>query len=70
MAYDQRPHAHIAMVLDYADYLPMLMLEPGDRTESFRATLAGLASVFPDFQSAVEVFDRNDDPFAARRPRS
>jgi hypothetical protein len=45
--------AEIADVLDVAEYLPMLMLEPTDRTAEFREQLAGLAAKRPKFTLAV-----------------
>lgn len=49
--------AEVADVLDVAEYLPMLMLEPADRTSEFREQLVGLATKRPKFALAVERFD-------------
>jgi hypothetical protein len=50
--------ADVADVLDVAEYLPMLMLEPTDRTLDFREQLVGLATKRPKFALAVERFDK------------
>ena len=47
----------VADVLDVAEYLPMLMLEPTDRTAEFREQLVGLATKRPKFTLALERFD-------------
>jgi hypothetical protein len=62
MAYDKRPHAELAEVLDVAEYLPRLLAEPEDRSAEFREQLAGLASKYPSFGVAVDRFDRTDLP--------
>jgi hypothetical protein len=49
--------SEVAEVLDVAEYLPALMLEPRDRTAEFRGQLVGLAAKRPDFQLAVHRFD-------------
>jgi hypothetical protein len=49
--------SEVAEVLDVAEYLPMLMLEPLDRTADFREQLVGLAAKYPDFALAVQRFD-------------
>jgi hypothetical protein len=49
--------ADVASVLDVAEYLPMLMLEPTDRTAEFREQLLGLATKRPQFALALERFD-------------
>jgi hypothetical protein len=49
--------ADVAEVLDVAEYLPMLMLEPADRTAEFREQLVGLATKRPKFALALERFD-------------
>ena len=57
MAYHGRSHADIAWVLDVAEYLPVLMLEPTDRTQHFRDQLVGLSEKYPEFEHAVFHFD-------------
>ncbi|AGC48285.1 hypothetical protein MYSTI_07013 [Myxococcus stipitatus DSM 14675] len=47
----------LAVVLDTAEYLPLLMLEPVDRTEEFRGQLVDLAQRFPRFEWALTRFD-------------
>lgn len=47
----------LASILDVAEYLPMLMLEPADRTEAFREQLVGLAERDPAFEFALMRFD-------------
>jgi hypothetical protein len=49
--------SEVAEVLDVAEYLPMLMLEPTDRTAEFREQLVGLATKDPKFALAVDRFD-------------
>jgi hypothetical protein len=57
MAYQEADHKDLAHVLDIAEYLPMLMLDEGDRTEQFREALVDLATRFVPFNLAVERFD-------------
>ena len=47
----------LAIILDTAEYLPLLMLEPEDRTEEFRAHLVDLSKRYPSFVYALERFD-------------
>jgi len=49
--------ADLVVVLDIAEYLPMLMLQPDDRTTEFRDQLLDLAQRYPPFGLAVERFD-------------
>jgi hypothetical protein len=49
--------AGVAAVLDSAEYLPLLMLGPEDRTEEFRGHLVELADRYPKFKLAVDKFD-------------
>lgn len=56
LAYEGKS-SEVADVLDVAEYLPMLMLEPTDRTDEFREQLVGLATKRPNFSLAVERFD-------------
>ena len=57
MAADRVPYEQLVYALDSAEYLPALMLESGDSTDVFRATLCGLAKVYPDFAWALQKFD-------------
>ena len=50
----------LATILDIAEYLPILMLEPDDRTEAFRQQLVDLAQRYPAFGHALERFDAAD----------
>ncbi|EPX58423.1 hypothetical protein D187_003895 [Cystobacter fuscus DSM 2262] len=47
-------------MLDVAEYLPMLMLEPADRTEEFRNQLADLAQRDSAFALALARFDSTE----------
>jgi hypothetical protein len=49
--------AELAVILDVAEYLPMLMLENQDRTDAFRAQLVDLAERYPMLALALERFD-------------
>jgi hypothetical protein len=57
MAYEQRAHADIANVLDAAEYLPRLLADLEDQTDSFRETILGLVKLDPGFNFALERFD-------------
>jgi hypothetical protein len=61
LAYEGKS-AEVAEVLDVAEYLPMLMLEPRDRTADFRDHLVGLATKYPDFELALQRFDGTPPP--------
>jgi hypothetical protein len=52
--------AELEELMDVAEYLPMLMLEPAERTVEFRGQLLGLAARNPDFELAVQRFDKDD----------
>lgn len=52
--------ADLAIILDIAEYLPMLMLDPDDRTDAFREHLVDLAQRYPAFTHALERFDGAD----------
>jgi hypothetical protein len=56
LAYEAKS-SDLAVILDVAEYLPLLMLEPDDRTEPFREQLVGLAQRYPAFTHALEQFD-------------
>ncbi len=59
MAWSKRPAEEMADVLDVAEYLPCLLLEPVDRTVEFREQLVFLATqyrAFPFF-IALQKFD-------------
>ena len=47
----------LAVILDVAEYLPILMLEDDDRTDAFRQQLVDLAQRYPPFALALERFD-------------
>lgn len=49
--------AELAAILDGAEYLPVLMLEPRDNSHTFRETLVGLAQRHEEFWAAVQRFD-------------
>jgi hypothetical protein len=51
----------LAVILDVAEYLPMLMLEESDRTDLFRQQLVGLTQRYPAFALALERFDASPD---------
>ncbi|MEZ4473285.1 MAG: hypothetical protein R3F60_21360 [bacterium] len=61
MAYEKVDHNELAWILDVAEFLPALMLEPTDRTDAFRGSLADLAARYPSFNWALERFDKEDD---------
>ena len=48
--------ADVGQVLDVAEYLSVLMLDPGDKTAEFREQLVGLAERMPEFVWALERF--------------
>lgn len=58
LAYEQRTD-RIAEILDVAEFLPCLMLEPADRTDEFRQHLVGLERRMPGvgFARALQRFD-------------
>jgi hypothetical protein len=57
MAYDRVDQKEIADVLDISEYLPCLLADERDKTSAFRACLGDLAARWPDFGTALEVFD-------------
>ncbi|WP_342376336.1 hypothetical protein NVS55_34325 [Myxococcus stipitatus] len=60
MAYEGKSD-ELAVVLDTAEYLPLLMLDPVDRTEEFRGHLLDLAARFPRFEWALTRFDAPEE---------
>ena len=56
----------LASALDVAEYLPLLMLDPDDRTAEFRRQLQDLAQVEPMFILALDRFDEGE---AGEMPR-
>ncbi len=60
MAYDGVPGIEIAEILDVAEYLPRLMADQEDRTESFRRQLVDLAAKRPEFGLALRRFDDSE----------
>lgn len=61
LAYDAQ-NASLARLLDHSEYLPRLMAEPEDCTESFRSTLSEVAQGF----SSQFVLDRFDEPLPTK----
>ena len=59
MAYEGKS-SDVAAILDVAEYLPLLMLESGDRTEEFRKQLVDLAQRYSAFALALARFDAAD----------
>ena len=57
MAQTKEPHEDIAMLMDYAEYLPQLFLSEEDMTEMYRKCLQGAAERFPFSRPALELFD-------------
>ncbi len=57
MAYDGVEHRSIAEVLDVAEYLPQLLADEHDQTALFGEHLGDLAARWPQFGSAVEIFE-------------
>ena len=57
MAYNHDDHEAIAEVLDFAEYLPLLLASPEDNTEEFRYFLEGLSAKHPAFGFVLERFD-------------
>lgn len=57
MAFERAPHETIAKVLDWAEVLPMLMLEEEDRTATFRSYLEALVEIDASFSGALARFD-------------
>jgi len=49
MAYENEPHRNIAEVADYAEYLPLLILDVEDKTEQFRGNLQELSEKYPSY---------------------
>ncbi len=47
-------------ILDDAEYLPALMLEPEDRTREFREYLEGMAKKYANFERPLQRFDQPD----------
>jgi len=66
MAYGKANHTDLADVLDAAEYLPCLMLEPTDKTSFFREYLADLARRHPSMQTALDRFDNDEDPYSGK----
>lgn len=48
----------MVLLLDVAEYLPLLILDSRDKTDAFRGQLAGLSASFPVFAYALEQFDK------------
>ena len=60
MAYAKRPPEELVEVLDVAEYLPSLLLDPVERSTEFREQLVFLATHYRafGFGHAVHKFDR------------
>ena len=56
MAAEHSSHDDLFAVLDVAELLPMLFLDPSDKTDFFREMLAD--ERFPAFVAALDTFDR------------
>lgn len=57
MALQKESPEDIATLLDYAEYLPQLLLSDEDVTEMYRGTLQDVAERFPLCRHALEIFD-------------
>jgi hypothetical protein len=57
MAAEKAPHEDLFAVLDVAELLPMLFLEPTDKTEFFRQMISDNKN--PGFVAALDAFDRH-----------
>jgi len=58
MAYESKPAAEIAKVLDCAEILPTLIAADDDRTDEFCKHLQGFADTFPSGVGILQEFDR------------
>jgi hypothetical protein len=56
MAYNKEEHSRLAAILDAAEYLPDLILQPEDNTEVFRGNLVSIARQFK-CEYIVQAFD-------------
>lgn len=56
MAYDKESHEKIAALLDDIEYLPGLINDASDQTETFRQYVVGIADKY-GWQGLVDVFD-------------
>lgn len=57
LAYEKASHQEIASALDIAEYLPLLLTDERDRSESFRECLVDLSQRWPVFHRALTEFD-------------
>lgn len=64
LAREQAPHARLERMFDTAEVLPMLILEPTDRTDAFRAHLEDLVERDPALRPALDGFDQGYPPRA------
>lgn len=60
MAYEGSSHDEMANALDAAEYLPRLLADLADQTDTFREALVGLASMNSRFGFALERFDNEN----------
>ncbi len=58
MALNKADQCDIADALDWIEILPTFIASPDDKTAQFREALAALAARFPDYATALVVFDR------------
>ena len=62
MAYNNEPSERIALILDYAEALPRLMVVHDDMTEEFRQYMAAIIDRRPSCAHILEKFDRSATP--------
>jgi len=56
MAYDKESHEKIAALLDDIEYLPGLLNDTSDQTDTFRKYVVGIADKY-GWQGLVDIFD-------------
>jgi len=62
MAYKNEPSEKIAIMLDYAEALPRLMVSQDDMTENFRQYLTAIIDRCPSCAHILDKFDRSATP--------
>ena len=60
MAYERESYENIASILDYAEYLPLLIAEEADNTVKFRTCLEQIAQRF-DWWRIVERYEKEKE---------
>lgn len=50
---------YLYKLLDWTEYLPLLIADPEDKTERFHQALRDLAENFPEFNRALAVFEED-----------